>query len=154
MARFFRHGELPLVLLALSAQRPMHGYELMSELSRLFGPGGYQPSPGTVYPAVDALAMEGLLIGQAREGRTVYRASAEGEQALISRADVLATVELRTGARFGRGDSLEKTLARFTARVMPYAGRVEPAAAEAILDQAAAQIADLVRTQDRKEGTK
>ncbi|AGM27055.1 PadR family transcriptional regulator [Mycobacteroides abscessus] len=154
MARFFRHGELPLVLLALLAQRPMHGYELMSELSRLFGPGGYQPSPGTVYPAVDALAMEGLLIGQAREGRTVYRASAEGEQALISRADVLATVELRTGARFGRGDSLEKTLARFTARVMPYAGRVEPAAAEAILDQAAAQIADLVRTQDRKEGTK
>ncbi|SHV96176.1 Uncharacterised protein [Mycobacteroides abscessus subsp. abscessus] len=67
---------------------------------------------------------------------------------------MLATVELRTGARFGRGDSLEKTLARFTARVMPYAGRVEPAAAEAILDQAAAQIADLVRTQDRKEGTK
>ncbi|MUM19594.1 PadR family transcriptional regulator [Mycobacterium sp. CBMA271] len=153
-ARFFRHGELPLVLLALLAQRPMHGYELMSELSRLFSAGGYQPSPGTVYPAVEALAAEGLLIGQPREGRTIYRASAEGEQALVGRADVLAAVELRTGARFGRGDSLEKTLARFTAQVMPFAGRVDPAAAEAILDQAAAEIADLVQAQNRKEGTK
>lgn len=108
MARFFRHGELPLVLLALLAQRPMHGYELMSSC-RAFSARRTSAVPGTVYPAVDALAMEGLLIGQAREGRTVYRASAEGEQALISRADVLATVELRTGARFGRGDSLEDT---------------------------------------------
>ncbi|MGH3722806.1 MAG: PadR family transcriptional regulator [Mycobacterium sp.] len=154
MARFFRHGELPLVLLALLAQRPMHGYELMSELSRLFKVGGYQPSPGTVYPAVEALAAEGLLIGQAREGRTIYRASTEGERALVSRADVLAAVELRTGARFGRGDSLEKMLARFTARVMPLAGRVEPTAVEAILDRAATDIADLVRTQNRREGTK
>ncbi|EUA73856.1 hypothetical protein I540_0264 [Mycobacteroides abscessus subsp. bolletii 1513] len=45
MARFFRHGELPLVLLALLAQRPMHGYELMSELSRLFGPAGISRPP-------------------------------------------------------------------------------------------------------------
>ncbi len=94
MARFFRHGELPLVLLAILAQRPMHGYELMSELSRLFSTGGYRPSPGTVYPAVDALAAEGLLTGHTHEGRTVYSASEEGEQALGSRIDVLAGVEL------------------------------------------------------------
>ncbi|OHT78933.1 PadR family transcriptional regulator [Mycobacteroides chelonae] len=154
MARFFRHGELPLVLLALLAQRPMHGYELMSELSRLFGAGGYQPSPGTVYPAVEALAAEGLLNGQTREGRTVYRTSAEGEQALTSRADVLAGVELRTGARFGRGDSFEKILARFSARIMPSAGRVDPTAVEKILDQAALEITGLARVDDRRRGAK
>ena len=34
--RFFRHGELPLVLLALLAERPKHGYEIMADLTRLF----------------------------------------------------------------------------------------------------------------------
>lgn len=148
MARFFRHGELPLVLLAILAQRPMHGYELMSELSRLFSTGGYRPSPGTVYPAVDALAAEGLLTGHTHEGRTVYSASEEGEQALGSRIDVLAGVELRTGVRFGGGDSLEKVFARFAARVTPLAGRVDPAAVEAILDRAATEITDLDHTKN------
>ena len=30
--RFFRHRELHVALLALLAERPMHGYELMGEL--------------------------------------------------------------------------------------------------------------------------
>lgn len=148
MARFFRHGELPLVLLAILAQRPMHGYELMSELSRLFSAGGYRPSPGTVYPAVDALAAEGLLTGQSQEGRTVYRASEEGEQALSRRIDVLAGVELRTGVRFGGGDALEKILARFSARITPLAGRVDPTAVEEILDRAAIEIRSLDHTKN------
>ena len=45
MSRFFRYGELPLVLLALIEQEPLNGYELMGELERLFGPA-YQPSAG------------------------------------------------------------------------------------------------------------
>lgn len=140
--RFFRHGELPLVVLALLAQRPMHAYELMAELSRLFGPA-YRPSPGTVYPAVDALASEGLLMGDVRQGRTVYRTTEDGDRALAARADVLAEVELRTGARLGRGDSLEKVLARFAARLAPLLGHVDPVAAEAVLERAADEIEGL-----------
>ncbi len=47
--RFFRYGELHLVVLSLLARRPMHGYELMGELSRLFGPA-YRPSSGQRVP--------------------------------------------------------------------------------------------------------
>ena len=148
--RFFRHGELPLVLLALLADRPMHGYEVMSELARLFGPR-YRPSPGSVYPAVDALEAEGLIDGEAHDGRTTYRATAAGAAALAERADALAALEVRTGTRVRRSESLEPMLARFKARLAPLSGRVDPDAVAALLDRAAAEIESLDRlaTQER-----
>jgi DNA-binding PadR family transcriptional regulator len=137
--RFFRHGELPLVLLALLAERPMHGYELMSSLSRLFGPR-YRPSPGSVYPALEALEAEGLLEAESGGGRTIYRASAAGADALADRADNLAELELRTGVQVRAAQSLEATLSRFKARLAPLAGRVDVEAVAAVLDRAAAEI--------------
>ena len=140
--RFFRHGELPLVLLALLADRPMHGYDVMAQLTRLFGPR-YRPSPGSVYPAVEALEAEGLIQGDERAGRTTYRATAAGTAALVERSEALAALELRTGARVRRSGSLEPTLARFSARLAPLSGRVDADAVAAVLDRAAAEIESL-----------
>ena len=42
-----------------------------------------------------------------------------------------------------RADSLEPTLARFRARLEPLSGRVDPEAAAAVLDRAAAEIESL-----------
>jgi DNA-binding PadR family transcriptional regulator len=140
--RFFRHGELPLVLLALLDARPMTAYDLMGELRRLFGPR-YRPSPGSVYPAVDALEGETLIRGEERRGRTVYTLTDAGSEAFAERRDALAALELRTGARVGRDDSLEPVLARFRARVVPLAGSVDPDRVAAVLDRAAAEIESL-----------
>lgn len=137
--RFFRHGELPLVLLALLSERPMHGYEIMADLSRLFGPA-YRPSPGSVYPAVDALEAEGLIAGRTAAGRTTFATTAGGDRALAERAENLATLELRTGVHVRRSESLEPELARFAARLAPLSGRVDREAAAAVLDRAAAEI--------------
>ena len=137
--RFFRHGELPLVLLALLADRPRNGYEVMAELGRLFGPR-YRPSPGSVYPAVEALEAEGLIEGEEQAGRRIYRTTPPGREALEQRADGLATLELRTGARLRDTDSIEPMLARFKARLAPLSGRVEPGAVAAVLNRAAAEI--------------
>jgi DNA-binding PadR family transcriptional regulator len=149
--RFFRHGELPLVLLALLADRPRHGYEVMSELARLFGPR-YRPSPGSVYPAMEALEAEGLVEGEAREGRTTYRTTKAGATALTEREDDLAALEVRTGARVRSADSLEPTLARFKARLTPLSGHVDAEAVAAILDRAAAEIESLdgLATEERE----
>jgi DNA-binding PadR family transcriptional regulator len=141
--RYFRHGELPLVVLAVLAGQPMHPYELMAELSRLCP--HYRPSPGSVYPAVDALASEGLLVGDPRDGKTVYRTTDDGDRALEARADMLAAFEVRTGVRLARGDSLETVLARFRARLIPLAGRVDSDAVAEVLDRAAAEIEQLGR---------
>lgn len=140
--RFFRHGELPLVLLALLAERPRHGYEVMAELARLFGPA-YRPSPGSVYPAVEALAAEGLIEGEPAGGRTTYGITRAGEDALRERAEMLAELELRTGAWLGGADSLDTVVNRFRARVAPHSGRVDPEAIAAVLDRAAEEIENL-----------
>lgn len=148
--RFFRHGELPLVLLALLAERPMHGYELMASLKRLFGPR-YRPSPGSVYPALEALEAEGLLEGESGGGRTIYRASAAGTEALAERADSLAELELRTGVEVRPALSLEATLSRFKARLAPLAGRVDVEAVTAVLDRAATEIENQSHEQSRSQ---
>jgi DNA-binding PadR family transcriptional regulator len=137
--RFFRHGELPMVILALLAERPMHGYELMSELSRLFGPR-YRPSPGSVYPALEALEAEHLLSGEADSGRTTYRTTADGAKALETRADDLAALELRTGVCVQGAESLDATLARFKARLSPLSGHVDLTIVDPILERAATEI--------------
>jgi DNA-binding PadR family transcriptional regulator len=142
--RFFRHGELPLVLLALLAERPRHGYEIMAELKRLFGPS-YRASPGSVYPEIEALHAEGLIDGQTHDSKTTYRVTATGGQAIEARRDALAALEVRTGARFGDVDSIEPLLDRFRARLVPLSGRVDPQAIAAVLQRAAADIESLDR---------
>ena len=127
------------MLLALLTERPRHGYEVMAELTRLFGPA-YRASPGSVYPAVEALASEGLIEGRAAGTRTTYRITREGQDALRDRAELLAELELRTGARLAGADSLDTVINRFRARVAPLSGRVDPEAMAAALDRAAAEM--------------
>ncbi len=52
--RVFAHGELKLVLLALIAEHPRHGYELIRTIEEMFD-GNYAPSPGAVYPTLTML---------------------------------------------------------------------------------------------------
>ena len=132
--RFFRHGELPLVLLALVAERPMNGYELMAELGRLFAPH-YTPSPGSVYPAVEALEAEELIIPRDDEGPRVYQLTGLGEEALEKRRDALADIELRTGLRLGDRNAVDGVLDRFASRVRRLAGRLDADELERLLDE-------------------
>lgn len=146
--RFFKHGELPLVLLALVAEKPMSAYDLMVELGRLFGPF-YRPSPGSVYPAVEALEAEGLLRASALGTRTTYEVTSTGRDALERRRDALGGFELRTGARVTARGSTEALLARFSAEVQSLAPFLEPAEVEDSLEQAAAAIRERIRDSKR-----
>lgn len=140
--RFFRHGELPLVLLALVSERPKNGYEIMADITRLFAPH-YRASPGSVYPAIEALQTEGLIASEAKNGRSGYATTGAGDEALASRVDLLAAVEVRTGVRLTPGASLEPVLARFHARVAPLSGHVDAETVAAVLDRAAVEIENL-----------
>ncbi len=101
--RFFRHGELPLVLLALLEREPMHGYQVLGELTRVFA-GAYEPSAGSVYPAIRTLQQDGL-VGASTDGRrSIYSLTDRGHQALRARGEELAALEVRTGVRLRVGD--------------------------------------------------
>ena len=137
--RFFKHGELHLVILSLLSERPMHGYDLLAALSRLFG-SRYRPSPGSVYPALEALEAEGLVDGEESGTRTTYRVTPAGAEALADRLDALAALEHRTGARVHRVESLDSVLATFKARIAPISAELEMATVADALERAAADI--------------
>jgi DNA-binding PadR family transcriptional regulator len=76
--RVFGPGDLRLVLLALIAERPRHGYELIKEIEQRFG-GAYAPSPGSVYPTLTLLEELGHIRASAVEGgKRLFEITAEG----------------------------------------------------------------------------
>ena len=64
MRRFFEQGDLRLVILALIAEAPRHGYELIREIEERVG-GAYAPSPGVIYPTLTLLEDTGLIEAEA-----------------------------------------------------------------------------------------
>jgi DNA-binding PadR family transcriptional regulator len=137
--RFFRHGELHLVILSLLEARPMHGYELMGELKRLFAPR-YRPSAGAIYPAVDSLEAEGLIQGQDHESRRVFTLTRTGRVAIDKRRPLLADLEVRTGVRLSASDGTDAALARFSTRVRAAANGIELDELNELLEELAEHI--------------
>ncbi|NSZ60031.1 PadR family transcriptional regulator (plasmid) [Agrobacterium tumefaciens] len=82
--RLFDYGELRLLLLAMIAERPRHGYELIKEIEERFG-GAYSPSPGVIYPTLSWLDDMGYAaIEPEASGRKLYRITSEGEAFLVA----------------------------------------------------------------------
>ena len=133
----FGHGELHLAILGLMSERPMHGYELMAELSTRLG-RKYRASPGSIYPAVQALESEGLIAGTEQADRRIYSLTPEGTEALKRRADRLAALESRLGVRFTQG--VEPDLTRFAQRIRAVAPRLSDPVLSKAIDVAAREI--------------
>lgn len=102
--RIFDYGELRLLLLAMIAERPCHGYELIKAIEERFG-GSYTPSPGVIYPTLSWLDDMGYAAIEAEEaGRKRYRITTEGEAFLVANreaADALLVRADLTGATGG-----------------------------------------------------
>src|SRR5690606_5194558 len=77
-------GDVRAAVLALLAERPMHGYQIISEIEQRSG-GAWKPSAGSVYPTLQLLADEGLIVSDVADGRKTYSLTEAGE------AEVAAT---------------------------------------------------------------
>jgi DNA-binding PadR family transcriptional regulator len=64
-------------VLALLAEKPMHGYQVIQELENRSG-GVWRVSPGSVYPTLQLLEDEGLIAGQEVDGRRVFSLTEAG----------------------------------------------------------------------------
>lgn len=88
--REFQRGAVRLHILYHAAKEEIHGAWLTEELAR----HGYRISPGTLYPTLHRLEVDGLLVSQPRvvggRARRVYRATEAGEQALDDDRKALA----------------------------------------------------------------
>ena len=74
-----RRGNVRAAILLLLEDTPRNGYQVMQELEERSG-GAWRPSPGSVYPALQLLADEGLIRGETREGGTVCELTDAGRK--------------------------------------------------------------------------
>ena len=75
-------GDIRAAILALLGESPMHGYQIMRELSDRSG-GVWRPSPGSVYPTLQLLQDEGLVSSTESEGgRRIFELTADGRSAV------------------------------------------------------------------------
>jgi DNA-binding PadR family transcriptional regulator len=112
-------GDVRTAVLALLAERPMHGYQIIHEIEERSG-GSWKPSPGSVYPTLQLLADEGLIRAEEAGGRKTYSLTEEGREVADAESERSAPWET-TGARdSGRMSALPKAgieLAQATAQV-------------------------------------
>ncbi len=92
-------ADLQLLLLALLAERPSHGYELIKALDER-SKGYYSPSPGMVYPALTYLEEIGFASVEAQGTKKLYRLTDVGLGHLESQREHVDAM-LRQLARIG-----------------------------------------------------
>jgi len=86
-ARRVRRGDVRAAALSLLAEEPRNGYQIIQEIAERSG-GVWQPSPGSVYPALAQLEDEGLIQAEMPEGgRKRYALTAEGREYVETHAE-------------------------------------------------------------------
>ena len=84
-------GDVRSAVLALLSEQPMHGYQMIQQISERSG-GSWKPSPGSVYPTLQQLEDEGLVRAQEQDGRRVYHLTEDGRRVATERAEEFATL--------------------------------------------------------------
>jgi DNA-binding PadR family transcriptional regulator len=109
--KMLAQGDVRLLALALIAEQPRHGYDIIKVLEEKTA-GWYAPSPGMVYPTLTYLEEVGYVTGQAEGAKKLYTITEEGKAHLAENRDFVDAVLERLTAfgekvtrmrrRFGR----------------------------------------------------
>lgn len=79
-----RRGDVRTAILRLLTEAPMHGYQLIHEIESR-SDGAWKPSPGSVYPTLQLLTDEGLIVSTEADGRRTYSLTDAGRE--VAEAD-------------------------------------------------------------------
>jgi DNA-binding PadR family transcriptional regulator len=69
--RFFERGGMKFVILGALKEKPRHGYDIIRDMEERSG-GFYSPSPGAVYPTLQALEDQDFVTSVPEDGKKVY----------------------------------------------------------------------------------
>jgi len=128
-------GDIRTAILVALTEEPMHGYQIIQAISKRTG-GAWKPSPGSIYPTLQLLSDEGLVIGEQEGERKVYSLTEEGKAAAVDAGE-----ELPGERRFGHDPkraALPKSgakLAQAAAQVMQSGTAEQQERAVALLDE-------------------
>jgi DNA-binding PadR family transcriptional regulator len=115
--RMLATGDLRLIALALIAEQPRHGYEIIKVLEDKTD-GWYSPSPAIVYPTLTFLEEAGYVTGQSEGAKKLYTITGEGRahlednrnfvDAVLERLAAVGEKIARMRRRFGGDDRDER----------------------------------------------
>jgi len=97
VGRMLAQGDLKLLALALIAEQPRHGYELIKLIEEKTS-GCYSPSPGVVYPTLTFLEEAGYVTAESDGAKKRYTITDEGRAYLEENRDVANMVLERLAA--------------------------------------------------------
>ncbi len=92
-----RRGDVRAAVLALLAEEPKHGYEMIKEIEER-SDGLWKPSAGSIYPTLQLLEDEGLIEGTESDGKRRFSLTEAGREAAEAREGSLPWEEVRSGA--------------------------------------------------------
>ena len=95
--RMLAQGDLRLIALALIAQAPRHGYEIIKLLEEKTA-DWYSPSPGIVYPTLTYLEEAGYVTAAAEGSKKLYTITDEGRAYLEANRELVDVVLDRLAA--------------------------------------------------------
>ena len=87
VGRMLAQGDLKLLALALIAEQPRHGYELIKLIEEKTS-GFYSPSPGVVYPTLTFLEEAGYVTAESEGAKKRYTITEEGRAYLEENREV------------------------------------------------------------------
>lgn len=130
-------GDLRLLVLALLAEQPRHGYELIQHVSDLFA-RVYTPSAGTMYPLLASFEQAGWVDAQDDAGRRRFHITAAGQAELRARADEVKAAQHRARhrardvAKAALPPPLRDAMRQFKGALLHHHGRWTDAEAEQV----------------------
>jgi DNA-binding PadR family transcriptional regulator len=95
--RMLAQGDLRLIALALIAEAPRHGYEIIKLLEEKTG-DWYSPSPGIVYPTLTYLEEANYVTASAEGSKKLYTITDEGRAYLAANRQLVDAVLDRLAA--------------------------------------------------------
>jgi DNA-binding PadR family transcriptional regulator len=131
-------GDVRTAVLALLAEKPMHGYQILREIEDRSN-GAWKPSPGSVYPTLQLLTDEGLISAQESDGRKTYSLTEAGQAVVDADGEKSAPWEAPGARDTSRTGALPKAgidLAQAVAQVGRSGSPEQVKEAVAVLDEA------------------
>lgn len=143
-----RRGDVRTALLALLAEGPGHGYDLINRLEERSG-GAWRPSPGSIYPTLQLLEDEDLVTVADDEGKRVYTITDTGrEEADRRMEDADEAPWASAGVHPGQLFRAFGTLGMAAKQVAAAGSSAQLGAAIGIVDQARKQMYQLLADGD------
>lgn len=116
-----RRGDVRAAILAILAERPANGYQIIQEIEER-SRGGWKPSPGSIYPTLSQLEDEGLVRAGDDSGRRMFELTDRGQEYVANHGDEVSAPWEAFAAAEDEDDELRPLLAQTAAALWQVMG--------------------------------